>query len=102
LGRCLSYSCGYDFITPRSGFSIPSTPKVLTLQTCVWIAAALTAVAVVIYSNFLTNGFILDSFFILLHDPRIQKINRDNLMLILTKEYRSRPSIRASPGPLRR
>jgi protein O-mannosyl-transferase len=62
-------------------------PKVLAVGVRFWIAAALAAIAVAIYSDSLWNGFTLDSSFILLHDPRIQKATTDNLTLILTKDY---------------
>jgi tetratricopeptide (TPR) repeat protein len=70
-----------------SGCSAPPNPNILTLRACLWVAAALAVIAMVIYSDSLNNGFTLDSSFILLRDPRIQKATGDNLKLILTKEY---------------
>jgi hypothetical protein len=78
---------GHDCITPGIRLFSTPAPNVLKLRTCVWVAAALAAIALVIYSDSLTNGFTLDSSFILLRDPRIQRATATNLKLILTKEY---------------
>jgi protein O-mannosyl-transferase len=72
---------------PVSGTSSTAASNTLALRTRLLIAAALAAIAALVYSDSLTNGFTLDSSFILLHDPRIQKVTAENLKLILTKEY---------------
>lgn len=72
---------------PVSGTKPVPPSKVLAARTRLWIAAVLAAIAIAIYSNSLGDGFTLDSSFILLRDPRIQKATADNLKLILTKDY---------------
>jgi hypothetical protein len=59
----------------------------LPARTRLRVAAALAAIAMVVDSDSLTNGFTLDTTLILLRDPRIQKVTAENLKLILTKEY---------------
>jgi protein O-mannosyl-transferase len=72
---------------PVSGTSSTAASNALTLRTRLLVAAALAAIAALVYSDSLTNGFTLNSSFILLRDPRIQKVTAQNLKLILTKEY---------------
>jgi protein O-mannosyl-transferase len=87
LYGCYTARKGMTAPPPESG--TPSVPlsKVLTARTRLWIAAALAIIAIAIYSDSIANGFTLDSSFILLRDPRIQKVTADNLRLILTKDY---------------
>jgi protein O-mannosyl-transferase len=73
--------------SPPAGSTLTPASNILTIRTGLLIAAALAAIAVVVYFDSLTNGFTLDSSFILLRDPRIQKATAENLKLILTKEY---------------
>jgi protein O-mannosyl-transferase len=60
---------------------------VLTFRIRLLVAAALAALAIAIYSNSLNDGFSLDSAFVLLRDPRIQKVTADHLRLIFSKDY---------------
>jgi tetratricopeptide (TPR) repeat protein len=73
---------------PEPGTASPAgTPNTLKPPIRLCVLAALAALAIIIYSNSLFNGFTLDSSFILLRDPRIQTLNPDNLRLIFTKDY---------------
>jgi hypothetical protein len=79
----------YGCYTARNGMTASpgsaTSIHVLTARTRLWIAAALAAIAAAVYSDALTNGFTLDSSFILLRDPRIQKVTADKLTPVLIR-----------------
>jgi protein O-mannosyl-transferase len=52
-----------------------------------WIGAALCLLTLLAYSDTFTNGFTLDSAYIILRDPRVLKIAAANLQQIVNQDY---------------